>query len=259
LLNTRLLYKKGEKMSRASRTLRLLGRAIKILFVIFIFSVIAFLVWRAFLSTKIPENIEALKPDAELIEAYIDDPTLEGMFRQEQRSITSTEKNYGYFSIERATFIPSANQVQILVRYNNSTLRATERDFALSEALTREGTPYDVTLVAVRDLTPENKDDNLTGEGESTEEIRLFPKSVDAESTTFYNYRRYVFDFGELDMEKMLADGTLISVFTDIYYEGAINYTTEAYGTLCIYDYITSVEYISPEKDDIKAIESLIG
>lgn len=243
-------------MSRAARALRLIGRATKILFTLFVFSIIAFLVWRAFVSTKLPESVSDIFFDGELSSAIRADGGLDGAFCQEQRSITSTERNYGYFSVEKAVFLPSANELQIVARYNNSTLRATQKDYSLDSVPGSDA--YDVSLVIVLDKTPENKDDNLTGEGDSTEEVRVFPKTCDVAEAHMYNYRRLVFDFGEYDLENMLEDGTLIAVFADFYYINDIDYEKEAYGTLCLYDYITETYSYEPTKTEVARIEEIL-
>ncbi len=243
-------------MSRVKRTFRLLWLAVKIIFTVFVFSVIGFLVWRAFFSVALPDEMEPLMPNAALVAAYEADPSLSDAFIQGQRSITSTERNYGYFSTERTTFIPSANQIQVLFRYNNSTLRATQEDYGLAEPPAREDDNYDFSIVIVRDLTPENKDDNLTGEGGSTEEIRLFPTAVSSAEKGLYNYRLCVFELGELSLSELVESETLIAVFADIYYAEDIDYQREAYGTLCLYDYITSTEKFSLTDADIAALEA---
>ncbi len=246
-------------MSRATRALRLIGRVTKILFAALVFGVIAFLVWRAFVSTKLPETVADLYIDEKLSAAIESDGTLDGAFRQEQRSITSTERNYGYFSVEKAVFLPSANELQIIARYNNSTLRATQEDYSLDAVPDREGEVYDVSLLIVLDKTPENKDDNLTGAGDSTEQVRIHPTRSDAASTKMYNYRRLVFDFGEHDLRTMLEEGTLIAVFADFYYVGDIDYQKEAYGTLCLYDYITETIPYEPTKSEKARIEEILS
>ena len=246
-------------MSRATRALRLLWGAIKILFVIFVLAVSAFLVWRAFISTKLPDEVADLYIDEALCEAIESDGGICDAFCQDQRSITSTERNYGYFSVEKAVFLPSANSLQIVARYNNSTLRATQSDYALEEVPARDSEVYDVTLVIVLDKTPENKDDNLTGKDDSTEEVRLFPAKCGAATANMYNYRRFVFDFGDYDLEKMLSDGTLIAVFADFYYVEDVNYEKEAYGTLCLYDYITETYPYELTKNEEKLVEEILS
>ena len=246
-------------MSRAARVIRLIGKVTKFLLVLLVFGVTAFLLWRAFVSTKLPENVADIYIDEKLEAAIEADGGLDGAFRQEQRTITSTERNYGYFSVEKAVFLPSVNELQIVTRYNNSTLRATQNDYSLEAVPSRESDLYDVTLVIVIDKTPENKDDNLTGEGNSTEEIRLFGKKMESAAAHMYNYRSYSFDFGEYKLKNMLSDGTLIAVFADFYYVDDIDYGREAYGTLCLYDYITETIPYEPTKTEAAKIEEILS
>ena len=105
--------------------------------------------------------MDSLSVNERLVEAYARDGELRGMFTQEQRSSTSAEENYGYFFVTKTVFIPSANQIQIVVRYNNSTLRYTQEDFGLEAAPSRDDDVYDVSLLVVSDLTPDNDEDNL--------------------------------------------------------------------------------------------------
>ena len=246
-------------MSRAARTFRLTKKFIKILFLILIFGITAFSIWRAFFSTSEPDSMEALSPNEALASAYAEYGEELYVFEQEQRTITSTDKNYGYFSIIRATFIPSANQVQIVLRYNNSTLRRTQEDFSLDEVPSREGEAYDVSLYVVTDNTPENKDDNLETTPEAVSTLRIHPSYIESDQTNLYNYRLLVFDFGETDLAALVESDALISVFTDIYYVGDVDYEKDAYGTLCLYDYITEKRDAKLSPEDIEAIEAYIA
>ena len=237
-------------MSRATRAFRISGKIIKYLFILLIVAINVFLLWRIFSSSD-PSSMNSLSPNESIVSAYERDGDLKGMFRQEQRSITSGEKNYGYFSVTKATFIPSANQIQIVVRYNNSTLRHTQEDFGLDSAPSRDDDVFDVSLFLVTDLTPDNPDDNLTLSEESTKEYRIHPSYTQKDQKNLYNFRLFVFDLGELDLASVLNDGTLLAVYTDIYYSGALDYESTPYGTLCLYDYKTEtidVKLTSREK-----------
>ena len=242
-------------MSRAARTLRITGNIIKLLFGLLIAFICFFMIWRVFSASNDPSSMKLLSPNKALIAAYDEDGALEGMFRQEQRSITSAEHNSGYFSVTRATFIPSANQIQIVVRYNNSTLRHTQEDFELDEPLSRDDEVYDVSLLLVTDLTPENDSDNLNIDGDSVAMARIHPTYFKSEKNTLYNYRLFVFDLGDIDLETLLEDGTLISVFTDIYYSGDVDYSDTPYGTLCLYDYITETVDVKISSAEKKVFE----
>ncbi len=245
-------------MSRAYIIAKRTARFLRILLLVALFSIIGFLIWRAFLSDGLPDEVKSIVVNEAVIEAYEKDSELSNIFTQEQRTITSTEKNYGYFSVERAIFVPSANQIQVLARYNNSTLRATQEDYGLASPPSRDEDVYDISLVLVKDLTPEDESDNLKWKENSVQKIRLQPTSSLASQTKMYNYRLLVFELGELSLADMLADGTLLSVFADFYYSEDIDYGKDAYGTLCIYDYITKINEYSLTKHDRAALEAAV-
>ena len=140
-------------MSSASRGARITWNVIRGLFYAVIFSVIALLFWRI-ASSGDPKSMKTLTINDALAEAYERDGEDLYMFRQNQRSITSGEHNYGYFSITDCVFIPAANQVQIVLRYNNSTLRSLAKDYNLSAVPSRDEELFDVSLVFAIDETP---------------------------------------------------------------------------------------------------------
>ena len=245
-------------MSRAARNLRIFCKLIKYAFILLIALINLFLIWRVF-SASDPSSLKALSPNEALVAAYEKNPSLDSMFAQEQRSTTSTERNYGYFSVSRAVFIPEANQIQLIFKYNNGTLRRTQEDFGLDAVPSRDDEVYDVSLLVYTDITPDNKEDNLSIEDTAVKKTRIKPSYSITEQSTLYNYRRLVFDLGELDLEALINDGTLISVFADVYYNGALDYEAEPYGTLCLYDYITKTKPATLSAADKKALREYSG
>ena len=85
-------------MSRAYRGFRIFGTAIKILFFMLIFSVIAFLFWRIFSSGN-PKTMEGVTPNDKIVAAYEQEGDKLSMFKQEIDMISRAEHNYGYFAI----------------------------------------------------------------------------------------------------------------------------------------------------------------
>ena len=161
-------------MSRVSRAFRIGTKIIKYFFILLVVAINVFFLWRIF-SSNDPSSLKALSPNEALAAAYEADGDLVGMFSQEQRSITSGEENYGLFAVSKTVFIPSANQIQITVRYNNSTLRRTQEKYGLSEVPARDADVYDVSLLIVTDLTPEDDSDNLSLSEDSVKQTRIFP------------------------------------------------------------------------------------
>lgn len=212
------------------------------LFTLLVVAVFVVLFWRMG-SSRVPKELLALSPNEVLLEAYAEHG--DGLLKltQEQNSITRNEENYGYFAVSSAVFVPKAEQLQLLVRYNDSTLKALQEDYGLDFLPETEKDWYDVTLVLAIDKTPGNADDNLSNDPASVELVRLKPSELVArEHHGRHNYRKYVFD-------GVRFDGTLLAVYADFYYvgdkayenEGFDVYTDKAYGTLCLYAFTEDV------------------
>jgi len=200
--------------------------------------------------------MEALSVNESVVEAYENDGELY-LFRQEQASITRAESNAGYFSVTRAAFIPEANQIQVVLRYNNSTIKHLVEDYSLETIPERSEDLYDVSLFFSVDLTPENTEDNATVSEGATRTFRCSSRLVRRDEKNLYNYRMFVFDLDECgeDLAALLESGHLLAVYADVYYVEDMDLDEKAYGTLCLYDYLTETEELKLSSDDIKAIK----
>lgn len=228
-------------MSRASRGFRIAGNLIKFAIVAIIAGLIGLLVWRI-VSSGTPSALDAMIPNDRLAAAYEEYGSDLYMFKQDHKSITTAERNYGYFAITDYYIIPEANQIQLVFRYNNSTIRALAEDYKLSEVPSTSAKLYDLTLVIQTDLTPENNTDNAGNIEGTVAYTRLQPTALERKQTKLYNYFRYVFELEEgMELPEMIESGELLAVYADIYYNEDINYEENAYGTLFLYDYKTDV------------------
>jgi len=213
---------------------------IKLLFKLLVITVIVLVLgvflWR-FSISRIPGELMELTPNDTLVEAYAKNPDLT-LFTQEQNTTTRGENSYGYFTVCDAVFIPEAEQVQILIRYNDSTLRATEVDYGLAEdSLDPEKDWYDISLLVSLDKTPENSGDNLGNKPESVEFVRFTPAEVSAATHKgLHSYRRLIFN-------GVPMHSSVLAIYADFYFKNDIRYQAEnfdiyseiAYGTLCLY------------------------
>jgi hypothetical protein len=208
------------------------------LFTLLVVAVFVVLFWRMS-SSRVPKELVTLTPNEVLLEAYEEHG--DGLFKltQEQNSITRNEENYGYFAVSSAIFVPKAEQLQLLVRYNDSTLKALQADYALDFLPESDKDWYDVTLVLAIDKTPENEDDNLANDPASVELVRVKASELAARAHSGrHSYRKFIFD-------GVKFDGKLLAVYADFYYVGDLAYenedfdiyTDKAYGTLCLYAY----------------------
>lgn len=214
-----------------------------------IVGVVGVLAWRIIASGD-PSSMKALIPNKTLCEAYEENNGSLTLFTQKYDTITRAEHNSGYFSVTDAVFVEEAQQAQIIFRYNNSTLKHVKEDKGLSEIPSRDEDIFDVTLVIVRDLTPDNLDDN-TEDSENISRERIKPDpNILSEKKNLYNFRKMFFD-------GVSIDETVIAVCIEIYYVEEINdYMQESYGTLRIYHRESENKDVSLSSKDKKAINA---
>ena len=218
-------------MARRKYGWRIAGFAFRGVCALLIIGIIGLLAWRIIDQKIVPKAIKTLTPNAKLGEAYDTYGEKLTLYYQDQNEHTREEKNYGYFANSGAVFIKEANQLQFILRYNNSTLEDTKDDYGLASTPSRDENVYDVTVTIMYDLTPENDKDN---DGKTPEAVRYerIKPTGDAISykKTLYNYRKYIFD-------GIVIDDSVLGVFADIYYIGDVDYEKDAYGSLLLYDY----------------------
>ena len=199
-------------------------RMIRYFFVFLILAVNVLIWWRVLFSDRIPGDLKKLTLTPALTEAYARDGAVD-MFLQNHEEIIWEGKTRGYFWVPRALFIRNAGEVQLLIRYNNSTLSHIAEDFSLPSPPSRDSDVVDVTLVVRQSVTTER-------EGETLSEIietRLQPSAdVLHARKNMYNYRKFVFD--GIDFDKVTE------IVVQFYYRGAVDYNAAPYGELLIYD-----------------------
>ena len=233
---------------RKSYALWISGYLLRLLASLLVVAVCLFMIWRVFISSNPPSGMKGLSPNPQLYAAYEAKGEALYAFTQEQGTVTRGDNNAGYFGYTMATFIPDAKQLQVVFRYNNSTLESVAEDLGLAEKLPKGEEIFDVTVVKITDLTPESKEDNVDG-SENLQKTRIAPTAKEIDTTLLYTYIRYTFDeivIGEAD----------ITVFLDVYYKEAINYDETAMGTLRLYHAESpklTVELSSKEKKALAA------
>lgn len=211
---------------RGYRTARAIGVVFRLVATLLILSVAGVVIWRVFFSAKIPKSVCYLQKNEVLSAAYAENGGNLTFRRQEQASITRGEKNNGYFSIVDCVFIPEAEQVQIVFRYNNSTIRHLAADYGLDAIPDKSADLFDVTLLRTTDLTPDDASDN--GDPTTFASERIHATSATRAESALYTFYRIVFDGVSIESD---TEG----IFSDIYYLGALDYSATPYGTLCLY------------------------
>ena len=203
------------------------GKILSALLGLAILVMVLFLLWRVYFSGRLPQEVKGLVPNDRLTALYAAEGEDMTLLTQEQATVTKGENNYGYFSVPQFVYIPGASQMQVLFRYNNSTLKYTQRDHELSERPPRGEEVFDVSLVTITDLTPDDKTDNKDG-SDTLGKTRVAPTSHTVTTTSLYTYFVYTFD------NVTVEDDTLVLYF-DIYYGENIDYKKTPYGTLRLY------------------------
>ena len=233
---------------------------IKALGLILVFGTIIFFLWRVFSSGN-PKELERLTPNPTLNEAYAaatdagKSLNIYTPYVPEQNRITRAEHNLGYFSVTDVKFIDEADQVQVLFRYNNSTIRHLVQDYDLPATPARTDELYDVTLYVAYALTPADASDNDGNDPASVKFARFHATSSVADEKNLYNYRKLIFDGVDMNVE----DTPVLAVYVDIYYRDDIHYIEDpdgkdSYGTLIIYDYAAEREPYELSKQEIEAL-----
>ncbi len=218
-----------------------------------VFGTTIFFLWRVFSSGN-PADMENLAVNQPVHDAYLaakaDGKELT-IYSQDQDDITRANHNYSYFSVTDVKFVEEANQVQVLFRYNNSTIRHLTEDYNLPTTPSRTEDLYDVTLYVAYDLTPDVHTDDDGNDPASVKFVRYHATSHTADQKNLYNYRRFIFD----GVDMTVTDNPVLAVYVDIYYKGDIDYEKDAYGTLIIYDYASEREPYKISKKDLEKLE----
>ena len=240
-------------MARSKYKRRIAGFALKALCGIIIAAVVGLLLWRMIDNLIDPQSMNTVVANEALAEAYAEKGDKLDAYYQEHSKFTRGDTNYGYFAITQSLIISDIDQVQFVMRYNNSTLEHTKNDYKLDEIPSRDENIYVVILTAMYDLTPENKSDN---DGKTPDAVRY--ETVGTQSfcikakKTLYNYRKYVFDGVKID-------DSVIAVYADFYYIGDFNPDEKPYGSLLIYHCDEKRFDYDFSSDDIKALKSYKG
>lgn len=230
-----------------SRTPRILWRVVKLSFTVLIFLVCGILIFRM-CSAGDPATMQNLMINEPLIKAYEEHGKDLKLQYQNQSTITQGEQNRGYFSVTQYVFIPEAQQVQLVFRYNNSTIKSLAKDYGLEKIPEKSEELFEVTLVTTTDLTPGNREDNL--DPKTLQVTRYTPSAAtrDDSSNTLYTYYRYVFD-------GITVAPDTVGVFADVYYVHDVDYEKAPYGALCLYDDESKWIDADLTAEDIRALE----
>ena len=220
------------------------GYVFKAICFVAIATVVGIIGWRI-ISSGVPTEMKTLIPNDKLTEAYYKNGESLNIFYQgDLDNITRTEYNSGYFSVHNVAFIDEAEQLQVVVRYNNSTLKNLQKDLGLTKADSRDEDVFDIRITVMYDLTPDNKNDNDGQTPSAVKKVTFLASEYTTMKKNLYNYKKYV-----VDGIKITDD--VIAVYVDVFYDKDVM----SEGTLCIYDYRYPIDNYKLTKKDIQAMQ----
>lgn len=189
----------------------------KIMFLSISFLIYAFFIFRL-CSTGSPEAMKHVVWDDTVTAAYRADPEAFEIWKQDPVAYITDD---GRFWISDILYLPEAKQLQITVKYNNSTLKYLKEALvnAQVKAYTEENGAAEETLPVIT-LPDEPFDYTLLDDLGN----RYPMTSTQSAKKQNYNYRRLVFDNIEMTETS--------SYYIDAYYVGAVDYTAAPYGSL---------------------------
>ena len=205
---------------KSSYTLWILGHVVRFLFVLLLIGMITVLLWRVVFSQDPPDGFDQISGNDVLREALHTNGKIT-VLTQDQVKYTEGADNYAYFNLDYCYFFKEADQVQLLLFYNNSTLEHLAEDRGLAAVPPRGEEIFSLKMTQYLDVTPE--DHAKAGENDIlTEERVLAPSRCEITTNSLYTFLRYTFDGVDLDTDTVV-------IYLDMYYG------EESYGTLRLF------------------------
>lgn len=209
---------------KSSYTLWILGHLLRFLFALLIIGVCAMLLWRVIFSQNPPDGFDEIAGNATLRAAWEKTGTLT-VIEQDQVKYTEGEGNYAYFNLEYCYFFKEADQVQLVLFYNNSTLEHLAEKRGLASVPPRGEEVFSLKLSQYVACVPDGEAIPEGGEM-PTEQRVITPSRCEVTTNSLYTFLRYTFDGVELDADTVV-------IYLDMCYgEGE---SEESFGTLRLF------------------------
>ena len=209
---------------KSSYGLWIAGHLLRFLFALLIIGVCTVLLWRVAFSQNPPDGFDEISGNEKLKDALAAHGTLT-VLTQDQVKYTEGEDNYAYFNLEYCYFFKEADQVQLVLFYNNSTLEHLAEDRGLASVPSRGEEVFSLKMTQYVDVTP--ADFTKASENDIlTEQHVITPSKCEVTTNSLYTFLRYTFDGVEL------CEDTVVIYLDMCYGEGA---SEESYGTLRLF------------------------
>ena len=211
--------------------------------------VVALMLWRINTLERVPSEMQTLLVNEATHAAYVAHGEDMMVYTQEKLDpMTTNREAYGYFWIDQVLIIPEAKQVQVLVKYNNSTLEHLAADYELSSVPAREESILDLSMRIITDTTPNNLED-IEDEKTWIQETVQPQEDVVSGKKDVYNYRKYIFDGVEISSDT-------IGLKVDFRFVGAPESEEEPLASLYVYYQLADNVTVKLTKNDIAALNA---
>lgn len=224
-------------MSKAGKIAKITFKTVILAISFFIY---AFFIFRLCSTQDAPESVASVVWNDTTRAAYAAAPDDFQILSQDPVTIITDD---GRFWISDVVYLPQAKQLQLTIKYNDSTLKYLKEALAKQASTTLDdGT---VQTVSVDDIVLPDEPFDYTLLDNSGN--RYAEHTSYAEHHQNYNYRRLVFENVEIPEHA--------AFYIDMYYVGAIDYSAIPYGSLLAWNTSLDVETLDAEDhlpDDMK-------
>ncbi len=203
------------------KCIKVLKKLPGILFTIFVFSLIAFIVFRLVIS-KPPKSMKEMIWTEATLSAY---EQAGNDFKVEHILCSDSFSEDGMFSVSQITYCKAASQLQVTLRYNDRSMAYLTKDYPDAESAAE----------TYRFLLRNDKN------------VRYTSYLYSSDAKNGYTYRHLIFDGVSLT--------DVSAMYLDVYYSGDYQPTEKARHTLYVYRYDFSTEEYDAGKPELGKYE----
>ncbi len=207
------------------------------------FFIYAFFIFRLCSTQDAPKSVSSIVWNDTVRAAYTADPDGFQILTQEPSTFITDN---GRFWISDVVYLPQAKQLQLTIKYNDSTLKYLKEALAKqqADAQTADGGDAGTDQILPEIVLPDEPFDYSILDNSGN---RYHEYSSIADREQNYNYRRLVFENIEIPEHA--------AFYVDMYYVGAIDYSAIPYGSLMAWNTSQDTEELKVEKylpEDLK-------
>ncbi len=242
-------------MSKINTAYKFIKLAIKLLFVALVLFVYGFLMFRMCSLDSLPNELDDLVITEGMKNAYAQGGG-DNFIYQRKNLFNTDDKTYGLFAVPSYVIVKGADEIQVVFRYNVSTLEKVAEELELPSVPDRntEGL-FDLTLTlkhSVDDIVEveEGQETVDYDQPENHYMTLIKPDRVEHFKEGKHNYVRCIFKSVGFD------ENDTLGIFLNVYYRDNVNYEELPLGTVRLYHYTTTNKIYPLTKNDREALSA---